>query len=79
MMPPVSKFLIEHLTPEQRRLLAAWNLDLSLYLTPFAVAGVLINPVVGMIILMIVSFYAITITGLDALFTSDVREEQDNA
>jgi hypothetical protein len=77
MMPPVSRYLIEHMTPERRRELAAWNLDLSIYLTPPAVWATLAWPVVGMVILIVVSFYAITLTGYDALATADVRTEVD--
>lgn len=78
-MPPISRFLVEHLSPEARRQLAAWNLDLSVYLTPPAVWATVQWPTVGTVILIIVSFYAITITGMDALFTSDVRKEQESS
>jgi hypothetical protein len=78
MMPPVSRYLIEHMTPERRRELAAWNLDLSIYLTPPAIAVSVLWPVVGVAVLMLVSFYAITITALDALATTDVRTRQED-
>ena len=76
-MPPISRFLLEHVTPEQRRQIAAWNLDLSIYLTPPAVWATVQWPVIGAVILIVVSFYAITLTGFDALATADVRKEQE--
>ena len=77
MLPPISRYLIEHMTPERRRELAAWNLDLSVYLTPPGIALVFVAPPIGMAVLMFVSFYAITLTSVDWLSTADVRKEQD--
>lgn len=76
-LPPISRYLLEHVSPARRRQIAAWNLDLSIYLTPPAVWATLTWPIAGVVILIIVSFYAITITGFDSLATTDVRAKQE--
>ena len=77
MLPPISRYLIEHMSPDRRREFAAWNLDISVYLTPPSLVLVVVNPVAGMVVLMLVSFYTWTITSVDWLTTADVRKEVD--
>lgn len=78
MMPPISGYIVTRISPEGRRKLAAWNLDMSILLTGPAMAAIVLFPAVGMAILMFISFYAITITALDVLSTSDVRVQQED-
>lgn len=50
---------------------------MSLVLTPPAAAVTLLWPPVGMVILQVVSFLAITFTAWDVVQTADVRKEQE--